>query len=656
MSFRRTAPDPVRRPWRSAAPLALTLLLSAAPATAAGFPPISERERALETVPGHAEAPAVVLYRNGRFTMMGALGSESYSSLRVEGRIKILTDAGTDYGEVVVPHSDFVRLVSFEGRTVLPDGREVPLPDDARFQDTVTGDKSWYRTKAAFPALEPGAILDYRYELRFEVLSDLSPWFFHADVPTLHSEIVYYIPEHVSAQPWGKATFGSELQSSQQRTAQGVELKVWLDDLAPVPDEPLSPPFEDLSGSFLVVPTAMFAGGTRSLLFEDWKSACNFVDYSYREVRRRDGRTRSRGKELAKAAGREPGDQARALYAFVRDQIALVDLPGVTSKVGESLDDMVREQRADHAGKALILEAMLDAAGLRPELVWAADRRFGRIDTSVASPGWFEAVLVRVELDGAEVFLDPSERGNGFGYLRSALEGMEALVYSRLKPRVIRLPVRPHAANARQVTVDWTLDGEGRLAGAGELIATGHHGARWFRAHPSSSARAEAVGEYLEESFPGFEIGETEIVEDLEASRLEVRWAARQAEEDVLGDQAELVPSRPLGPIEQPFTLAPGQRLTPVQLAFADSDRVEVTVAFPEGWVADVVPEAVAVDNRAGTFATALEVDEAERTVRYSRRFDTVRSSFPRSEYGELRALYAAVQASDGQEMVLTRE
>lgn len=650
MSPRRTRSEPVL------SILSLLAILSVAPATAADFPPISERERALETVPGHAEAPAVVLFRNGRFTMMGALGSESYSSLRVEGRIKILTDAGTDYGEVVVPHSDFVRLVSFEGRTVLPDGREVPLPDDARFEETVTGDKSWYRTKAAFPALEPGAILDYRYELRFEVVSDLAPWFFHADVPTLHSEIVYYIPEHVSAQPWGQATFGTELRSSQQRTAQGTELKVWLDDLAPVPDEPLSPPFEDLSSSFLVVPTAIVDSGTRFLLFEDWKSACDLVDYSYREVRRRDGRTRSQAKEIAKAAGREPGEKARALFAFVRDQVALVDLPGVTSKIGDSLDDMVREQRADHAGKGLILEAMLDAAGLRPELVWAADRRFGRIDTSVASPDWFEAVLVRIELDGAEVFLDPSEPGNGFGYLRPELEGMEALVYSRLKPRVIRLPVRPHGANARQVTVDWTVDDEGRLAGTGRMVATGHHGADWYRDHPSSSARAEAVGEYLEESFPGFEIGETELVEDLETSRLEVGWTLLQAEEDVLGDQAELVPSRPLGPLGQPFTLTPVQRRTPVQLAFADSDRVEVGVTFPEGWAADVLPEDASVDNGAGTFTVALDVDEAARTVRYSRRFDTVATSFDRSEYANLRALYAAVEASDGQELVLVRE
>lgn len=628
----------------------------AAPLSAADFPEITDRERSLESVPGYEEAPAVVLFKNGRFTMMGALGSESYSSLRVEGRIKILSEAGTSHGEVAVLHSDFIRLVSFEGRTVLPDGRTVPLPEDALFRETVTGDKRWFRTKAAFPALEPGAILDYRYELRFEVVSDLAPWYFQADVPTLHSEIVYYIPEHVSAQPWGQATFGQKFGSSQQRTAQGTELKVWLDDLPPVPDEPAGLPFEDLSSSFLVVPTAIVDGGTRFLLFEGWKSACDIADYSYSEVRRRDGRTRSRAKEIAKEAGRDPGERARRIFAFVRDQIALTDLPGVTPKTADALDEMIREQRADQAGKGLMLEAMLDAAGLSPDLVWAADRRFGRIDTAVANPGWFEAVLVRIELDGQEVFLDPSDPGNGFGYLGPELEGMDAVVYSTRKPQVIRLPVRPHQASSREVTLVLAVDDEGRIAGSGRMVARGHHGARWFRAHSSSSARADAVREYLEESFPGYEVAETRIAEDRETSRLEAAWTLTQAEEEVLGDQAELVPSRPLGPLGQPFIVPPVQRRTPVLLAFADSDRVDLTLTWPEGWIADVVPEAVSLNNGAGDFTVAVEVDEGERTLRYSRRFDTRQRLFERNQYGELRALYGAVDSSDGQELVLIRE
>lgn len=636
--------------------LALTFSL-AAPLGAADFPPVRQQDRALESVSDWPDAPAVVLYRNGRFTMMGALASESYSSLVVEGRIKLLTDEGRNHGEVVVHHSDFVRLVSFEGRTVLPDGREVALPEDALFRETVTGEKSWYQTTATFPALEPGAILDYRYELRFELVSTLEPWYFQDAIPTLHSEITYYVPGHVSAQPWGKATFGRQFQSSQQRTARGTELKVWMDELPAIPDEPETLPFEDLSSSFLLLPTMMTEAGTRFLLFENWKSACDLADYPYRELRRRDGRVRSRAKAIVREVGRDREDRARAVFAFVRDEIGTVDLPGVVPSLGESLDDLLRGRRADVAGKGLMLEAMLDAAGLDPELVWAADRRFGVIDTSVANPNWFESVLVRLELGGREIFLDPASPAHGFGYLRPDLEGMEAVVYSRRKPRVIRLPTRSHETNARRATLDLALDAEGRVSGSGSLVFEGHYGAGWFRREPTAAGREESLTEYLGESFPGFEVSEVTVTGDLDAARVETTWTLEQREEEVLGDQATLSPSRPLGPIAQRFTLAPSERATPVLLAFADRDRVEVTVTWPDGWSAEVVPEAVAFESEAGRFVTEIERDPEARSLRYRRTFDTVEREFAGwNPYLALRKLYTAASESDDRDLVLVRQ
>lgn len=624
------------------------------PLAAADFPAVRPEDRALTSVPDWPDAPAVILYKNGRFTMMGGLTSESYSSLVVEGRIKLLTERGRDHGEVVVHHSDFVRLVSFEGRTVLPDGRSVPLAEDALFRETVTGDKKWFQTTATFPALEPGAILDYRFELRFEVVTTLDPWYFQDAIPTLHSEITYYVPGHVSALPWGKATFGRQFQSSQQRTARGTELKVWMDELPAIPDEPETLPFEDLSSSFLLLPTMMTEAGTRFVLFETWKSACDIADYSYREMRRRDGQVRSRGKALAKEAGSDAEARARAVFAFVRDEIATVDLPGVTPKMGESLDDLLRAQRADLAGKGLMLEAMLDAAGLRPELVWAADRRYGMIDTKVANPNWFEVVLVRLELGGREVFLDPGDPGNAFGYLRPDLEGMEAVVYSRRDPRVIRLPTRSYEGNLRRATLDLALDAEGRVAGAGKLVFQGHYGADWFRREPTAAGREEALTEYLEESFPSYEVSDVQVTGELEDSRIEVEWSLAQREEEVLGDQATLVPSRPLGPVAQRFTLAPSERVTPVLLAFADRDQVELTVTWPEGWVLEVVPEGAAFESEAGRFTAEVEHDPAARRLSYRRTFDTVERELAGwNPYLALRQLYAAASESDARKLVL---
>src|SRR3954463_5121850 len=103
-----------------------TLILTLAAcrgAMAADFPPVTDEERALTSVPGEPNAPAVVLFKRGEFLMAGYgrfVGSLA-SHLRVQGRVKILTEAGKSNGEVAVVHSGSLRLQNFSGRTVLPD-------------------------------------------------------------------------------------------------------------------------------------------------------------------------------------------------------------------------------------------------------------------------------------------------------------------------------------------------------------------------------------------------------------------------------------------------------------------------------------------------------------------------------------------------------
>src|SRR3954449_13418437 len=107
---------------RSQAVLLLTLilaLLASRGAAAADFPPITAEERALTAVPGEPNAPAVVLFKKGEFLMAGYgrfVGSLA-SHLRVQARVKILTEAGKSNGEIAIAHSGSLRLQSFSGRT-----------------------------------------------------------------------------------------------------------------------------------------------------------------------------------------------------------------------------------------------------------------------------------------------------------------------------------------------------------------------------------------------------------------------------------------------------------------------------------------------------------------------------------------------------------
>ncbi|HSN87186.1 MAG TPA: hypothetical protein VL025_10540, partial [Thermoanaerobaculia bacterium] len=73
-------------------------------------------------------APAVVLLREAELRMAGyGTDLRSKSSLLVTTRVKILTEEGRRLASMRIPHNRRMRIESLEGRTILPDGRVVPL-------------------------------------------------------------------------------------------------------------------------------------------------------------------------------------------------------------------------------------------------------------------------------------------------------------------------------------------------------------------------------------------------------------------------------------------------------------------------------------------------------------------------------------------------
>src|SRR6185436_5613226 len=74
---------------------ALVLMALSRPAAADAFPPITEAERVLVSVPDEPNAPAVVLFKKSEFLMMGyGARGEVSSRLLVQERRKILTEQG----------------------------------------------------------------------------------------------------------------------------------------------------------------------------------------------------------------------------------------------------------------------------------------------------------------------------------------------------------------------------------------------------------------------------------------------------------------------------------------------------------------------------------------------------------------------------------
>lgn len=643
-----------------ARPLSLAALLLAgtvASAAAQAFPPVTEKERSLTSIPKEPNAPAVVLFKKAEFLMWGYDTQGAVSSrLLVQERRKVLTEQGKDLAEVAVAHNDYVRLAGFKGRTILPDGREVPLGSDARFERKESKRYNRQVTTVAFPNVEVGAILDYQYELRFESIYMLEPWFFSDVLPVVYSEMVFKIPREIRAQAWDRDPFRVGMKRESQVSSRGTEVKVWAENLPSVPDDPFGLPFADLATQMMMVPTAVTTRDVHQPLLESWASVCKLFDEDYVRARRKDGGMGKKAKQIADAAGPAERARAEALYRFVRDEIETIDATGIGLGEGSTVEKVLTEKRGDYAEKALLLQSMLSAVKLNARLVWAADRWNGSVDPQIANPRWFDTLLVAADVDGQRVYLDPSDRALAFGRLKYGYEGTPALIHDAKKPEGVVLPEAPFDQNARRARIDLDLDAEGRLAGRGEVTFTGHHAWQKIDWKEDDAATLDAWKKWLGEAYPGFQIDEVRFEEKPDEQTARVAWAMKQREEDVLGDETALFPSQPLGPIRQPFVQDSSKRRSPVLFLFAERDEVEVRLRWPEGWSLESQPKPASTQNRAGALSVVVEVDGDGRSLVYRRRMDLIqRQIASMQQYEEARALYGAAEKSDAEALVLAR-
>ena len=137
---------------------------------------------------------------------------------------------------------------------------------------------------------------------------------------------------------------------------------------------------------------------------------------------------------------------------------------------------------------------------------------------------------------------------------------------------------------------------------------------------------------------------------------MRLTWSLRQRDEDVLGDEVSLVPSRPLGPITQTFIQPADKRRSPVLFPYGDVEEVELRLRWPEGWKIESVPGLTKQEFPVGALAVEVAVKDAERVLVYRRHFEMrFRQLGSSQDYEAARALFAAVEKSDAQTLALVR-
>ena len=631
-------------------------LLSSTTTEAAKWPELPAADKTLARVAGHPNAPAVILLKQGTVH----IDENSRSSyIDVYTRIKILTEEGTDYGTVSLLSSEYMRTKNIEGRTHLPDGTIVDLPQDATFDKEFSDYYDTSITSCALPEVTPGAIVEYHYRTFFDSVFYPRVWYFQSAIPTLVSTVSYELPTTISFYPVEMNTMTAiELQKEIQRNARGGVATYTMENLPPVPDEPNRFPFIDLSARVVVLPGIDYSRGRQRHLFDSWKSLVEIAhgsdDWGYGGFRKNSGSAKKGARAMG---GLSVRDKAEAVYRWVRDEVDLEPYGGVL--VGDkTADEVYKSKRGNVAELGLLLEVMIESVGAKAHLGWANPRHHGRIMRDVPNPQQFDSLLVVTDIGGERFFLDPTDSSLGFGKLPPSLQGVPCLIVRSKKDfEWVNTPRTTAADSTRKATIEMAIDETGALSGHGVLDLTGCHA--WSRLQWRDTA-TETLGawkDWLENRYSGFDITDVQVIEDIESTTISITWKMTQRQEEVLGDEVIVDVAAPLRITKNPYTLTPQQRATPVQLSYPDTDIVDLKLSWPESWVIDDQPSKTDFKTPAGSFSMEVSIEPDGNSATLHRSMVISESEFiGGAAYAALRDLYKEVVKQDSQAMVLLAE
>ena len=241
----------------------LYLFLTAVSAQSMQWKPIDPAHLALKApvVEKDADAEALLweVYIND--------SSETTTDFTHYLRIKIFTDRGKDsQSKIDIPYLNSVSIKDIAGRTIKPDGTIIELKKDAVFdREIVKFGRLKLKAKSfAMPAIEPGAIIEYRWREIHQNGANYIKMDFQRDVPV--QLVRYYL------KPDARALYPMKTITYQGKPTPFVKTKegfyaTEMTNMPAIHEEPQMPPEEQVKAWMLVY----YSADVKKAPIEYWK-------------------------------------------------------------------------------------------------------------------------------------------------------------------------------------------------------------------------------------------------------------------------------------------------------------------------------------------------------------------------------------------------
>lgn len=291
-------------------------------------------------------------------------------------------------------------------------------------------------------------------------------------------------------------------------------------------------------------------------------------------------------------------EKARAAYEYCSKEVRYGRHPDeVNVRETRKMDSMLEDQRGDCKDKSVLLKLLLGEAGIPAELAVVSTIDEGRIEP--LPPGRFNHAIVRAELDGEEMWMDPAAGLFSFGDTPSNVQGASMMMLGDdAKVELLRVPESDGSHHGTHRTMSGGVDAEGAMRYAAECELRGDKAAMsraMLDAEPDKDAD-EVMSKWIGAGRTGwtFDTMSVQHAQDQLGPfkyRYEATWRdAGRKVHNLL--QVSLPWRHPMFSSEAPMAK---RRTTPLAVPVAQRHTDTMTLTLPEGYQLASEPEPVAL-------------------------------------------------------------
>ena len=579
-------------------------------------------------------------------------------------RVKIFTERGREkFSKIDIPYLKGMKIKDIMARVIKPDGSIVEITKADIFEREIAKTKD-VKVKAksfAVPNIEPGVIVEYRYQEIYPGSSaEDMRMIFQRDIPIQNS--TYYFKPLASAR---YLTFN--MSDNKFIKDKGGFYRATIENVPAIKDEPQMPPEDEIRSWLLLYYTRDSKGDYSDF----WSRYGGYLAYAYdiKDTLKPDKNIKAAAAEITAGAS-SPEEKIAKIYQFCKTKIKnitfdtqMTDEEKEKIKLSKSTDDTYKKMQGHSSDINELFAALATAAGFEARLAFSGDRSEKFFNVRQAHESFIHFSAIAVKINGQWQYYDPGSLFAPYGMLPWFEEGTDVLLLAYKDYITTETPLSNADKSVAKRTGKFKLLEDGTLEGTVKIEYTGHLAYRYKMDNYDESAvkQEENLKEALKGQISTAEISGISIenVSDPEKPFVYQYKVRVPNYAQKTGKRLFFQPGFFEYGKSPEFSTA--TRKYDIVFNYPWSEEDDIEIELPKGFGLDSAerPTAIADPNRISSLQIDIGVTKEETFMKYKRKFHFGgggKIMFPVAVYQPLKNLFDEFHKADSHTITLKQK